>query len=92
MSPQARREQVALACERGLSERRACGLIGLARSSLNYTLRLPVKSVASSTHGACLISPIQIYGLLSPERYTVMNEVEKSGSVDTKKPAYGRNR
>ncbi len=43
VSPQARREQVALACERGLSERRACGLIGLARSSLNYTLRLPVK-------------------------------------------------
>ena len=43
VSPQARREQVALACERGLSERRACGLIGLARSSLSYTLRLPAK-------------------------------------------------
>ena len=43
VSPQARREQVTLACERGLSERRACGLIGLARSSLSYTLRLPAK-------------------------------------------------
>ena len=43
VSPQARREQVALACERGLSKRRACGLFGLARSSLSYTLRLPAK-------------------------------------------------
>lgn len=43
MSPQARREQVALACERGLSERRACRLIGLARSGLRYELCLPVK-------------------------------------------------
>lgn len=43
MSPQARREQVAHACERGLSQRRACGLIGLARSGLRYELRLPSK-------------------------------------------------
>jgi putative transposase len=32
VSPQARREQVAFACERGLSERRACGLLDIARS------------------------------------------------------------
>ena len=44
MSPQARREAVAFACERGLSERRACGLIGMARSTLSYALRLPVKA------------------------------------------------
>ena len=31
-----RREQVALACERGHSERRACELIGIARSGLGY--------------------------------------------------------
>ena len=43
VSPQARREQVAFACERGLSERRACGLLGIARSTLGYELRLPVK-------------------------------------------------
>jgi putative transposase len=43
VSPQARREQVAFACERGLSERRACGLVGLPRSCLSYQLRLPVK-------------------------------------------------
>jgi len=43
VNPQARREQVALACERGLTERRACGLIGLTRFSLSYTLGQPVK-------------------------------------------------
>lgn len=36
VSSQARREQVALACERGHSERRACELIGIARSGLGY--------------------------------------------------------
>lgn len=43
MSPQARREQVEFACERGMSERRACGLVGLPRSCLSYELRLPAK-------------------------------------------------
>jgi putative transposase len=43
VSPQARREQVALACEPGLSKRRACGLLGVARSCLGYTLRLAAK-------------------------------------------------
>ena len=36
MSPQARREH-------GLSERRACGLLGIARSTLSYELTLPAK-------------------------------------------------
>ena len=36
MSSQARREQVALAFERGLSKRRACELIEIARSGLGY--------------------------------------------------------
>lgn len=43
MSPQARREQVALLCQGGLSKRRACGLLGLARSGLSYALRQPAK-------------------------------------------------
>lgn len=43
VSPQARRELVEFACERGLSERRACGLVGLPRSCLSYELRLPAK-------------------------------------------------
>jgi len=36
VSSQARREQVVLACERGLSKRRACELIEIARSGLDY--------------------------------------------------------
>ncbi len=36
VSSQARREQVALACERGHSKRRACELMGVARSGLGY--------------------------------------------------------
>jgi putative transposase len=43
VGPQARREQVAFACERGLSERRACGLLEISRSTLGYELRLPTK-------------------------------------------------
>jgi putative transposase len=43
VSPQARREQVALLCNGGLSKRRACGLLGIARSGLSYTLRQPAK-------------------------------------------------
>ena len=36
VSSQARREQVALACERGHSRRRACELLDIARSGLGY--------------------------------------------------------
>jgi hypothetical protein len=36
VSSQARREQVAFACERGLSKRRACELLEVARSALSY--------------------------------------------------------
>ena len=36
VSSQARREQVAFACERGLSKRRACELLEVARSALAY--------------------------------------------------------
>jgi putative transposase len=43
VSPQARRKQVELACQRGLSQRRACGLLGLSRSTLGYELKLPIK-------------------------------------------------
>jgi putative transposase len=43
VGPLARREQVALACQRILSKRRACGLLRVARSSLNYEPRLPAK-------------------------------------------------
>ncbi len=43
VSPQARREQCAYAYGRGMPKRRACGLIGMARSALSYELRQPAK-------------------------------------------------
>lgn len=43
VSPQGRREQCAYACGRGIPKRRACGLIGMARSTLSYELRQPAK-------------------------------------------------
>lgn len=42
VSPQARRDQVRFVCERGVSQRRACGLLGVPRSTLSYRLRRPV--------------------------------------------------
>ena len=36
MSSQVRREQVVLACEQGLSKRRACELVQTARSGMGY--------------------------------------------------------
>lgn len=43
VSPQGRREQCAYAYGQGIAKRRACGLIGLARSTLWYELRQPTK-------------------------------------------------
>jgi putative transposase len=43
VSPQGRREQCAYAHGRGIAKRRACGLIGMARSTLWYELRQPMK-------------------------------------------------
>lgn len=43
VSPQVRRAQVDLACQRGLSQRSACGLLSVSRSSLCYELRMPGK-------------------------------------------------
>ncbi len=41
VSSQARRQQVAFAIERGHPKRRACELIGIARSTLSYDRKLP---------------------------------------------------
>lgn len=43
VSPPARRQQVELALERGLSQRPACGLVGVSRSRMRYELRMPAK-------------------------------------------------
>lgn len=43
VSPLARREQLAFVRSRGLSLRRACGLLGMSRATPSYELRLPAK-------------------------------------------------
>jgi putative transposase len=43
VSAQARRQQVAFLRGRGLSQRRACALLSVARSTVEYTPRLPAK-------------------------------------------------
>ena len=62
VSPQARREQVTVACERGLSERRACGLLGISRSTLSYELRLPAKDAPVLEAMKALSSQYPRYG------------------------------
>jgi putative transposase len=46
VSPRGRREQVSFLRERGLSQRRACGLLDVPRSTLGYRLRQPGKDAA----------------------------------------------
>ena len=47
VSPRARRDQVRFLRERGVSQRRACGLLGVPRSTLSYRLRQPEKDAAT---------------------------------------------
>lgn len=44
VSAQVRCEQARFAMERGLSQRRACALMQVSRSSLSYTLKMPSKN------------------------------------------------
>jgi putative transposase len=62
VSPQARREQVAFVCERGLSKRRACGLLGVPRSTLCYALRQPGKDAPVLEAMRALSSQYPRYG------------------------------
>ena len=45
VSAQARREQVRFAVSRGLSQRRACALLSVARSTMSYTSKMLEKNV-----------------------------------------------
>jgi putative transposase len=47
VSAQARRQQVAFLRGRGLSQRRSCALLTVARSTVGYTPRLPAKDAAA---------------------------------------------
>jgi putative transposase len=43
VSAQVRRQQIAYVCQRGRSQRRACALLSVARSTVNYQSRLAVR-------------------------------------------------
>jgi putative transposase len=62
VSPQVRRDQVRLVCERGVSQRRACGLLGVPRSTLSYRLRQPEKDAAVLTAMRRLSAQYPRYG------------------------------
>ena len=49
VSPRGRRDQVDFLRERGLSQRRACGLLDVARSTLGYQPRQPKKDAPALT-------------------------------------------
>jgi putative transposase len=62
VSVPARREQVAFAAKRGLSQRRACTLIKIARSALRYRSRLAVKDARVVARMAELSARYPRYG------------------------------
>ena len=57
VSAQVRREQAQFAMERGLSQRRACALMQVSRSSLGYTLKMPPKN-APVIEAMCSLSGV----------------------------------
>ena len=62
VSPQARREQVRFLRDRGLSQRRACGLLGVPRSTVDYRLRQPEKDAPALAAMHRLSSQYPRYG------------------------------
>ena len=62
VSPQARREQIQFVRIRGLSQRRACGLLGVPRSTVGYRLRQPVKDASALTAMRRLSAQYPRYG------------------------------
>ena len=62
VSPRARRDQVRFLRERGLSQRRACGLLGVPRSTLGYRLRQPEKDALALTAMQRLSNQYPRYG------------------------------
>jgi putative transposase len=62
VSPRGRRDQVRFLQERGLSQRRACGLLDLPRSTLGYRLRQPEKDAAALAAMSRLSAQYPRYG------------------------------
>lgn len=77
MSPRGRRDQVGFLRDRGVSQRRACGLLGVPRSTLSYRLRLPEKDGPALAAMQRLSAQYPRYGYrririllrISPRRY-----------------------
>jgi putative transposase len=80
VSPQGRREQIQLACQRALSQRQACGQLGVARSTLTYELRLPAKDAPVIALIKALSAQYQLYGyrLMDIEAYDEASLVRKA--------------
>jgi putative transposase len=62
VSAQARRSQVEFASHRGISVRRACALVGVARSTMGYELKMPTKDGPVMTVMRDLSSQYPRYG------------------------------
>ena len=62
VSAPARRQQVAYATKRGLSQRRACALMSVARSALDYESRLIVKDAPALAAMSILSAQYPRYG------------------------------
>lgn len=62
VSAQARRSQVEFASHRGISVRRACALVGVARSTMGYERRMPAKDAPVMTVMRDLSSQYPRYG------------------------------
>jgi putative transposase len=62
VSAQARRSQVEFASHRGISVRRACALVGVARSTMGYELKMPAKDAPVMTVMRDLSSQYPRYG------------------------------
>jgi len=62
VSAQARRSQVEFASHRGISVRRACALVGVARSTMGYELKMPAKDGPLMTVMRDLSSQYPRYG------------------------------
>ena len=57
-----RRQQVAYTRSRGLSDRRACAVLSVARSTLGYQSRLAVRDAPALTAMRCLAAQYPRYG------------------------------
>jgi len=83
VSPRARREQVRFLGQRGVSQRRACGLLGVPRSPLAYRLRQPERQ-HRHRRPRCLLSALTkwLCGNSLVEGHVLATEPDAEGACD----------